>query len=251
MSYSNGGMLGGPSNNVVNGTGSGIWNQEYVYSSRSNGKWLALGTQKKPASSAIELRDAGYDSGLYYINWGGTPYQVYCEMDLGGGGWIMILNYVHKGGTNPSLDVKSSSFPTLSSEFSLGSDESGLASWGHLSNSLANQYNWTEYMFYGKTSGHSRQIHFSGSVGNVVSYIKTGSGSMSGIATRNDLSLHSANLPGSANSYYSDQGDLAMTQFSMYKSGSHHWGVGAGSRWEVDDYPNGPGNDTIHRIWVR
>lgn len=247
----NGGQRGRGRNSVSQNVGSGLWSQNDVYVGRLEGEWLVLGSIGRPAESAVELRDAGYPSGNYYINWGGTSHSIYCEMDLGGGGWMMILNYVHQGGTNPALDIRTNSFPALSSEFTLGGDESGTASWGHISNSLANQYNWTEYMFYGKTSGTSRQIHFSGSSSGVVSYIKTGSGSMSSITSRTDLSLHSANLPGSANNFFSDQGDLAMTQFPMYLSANYHWGIGAGSRWEVDDYPNGPGNNTIHRIWVR
>jgi len=211
--------------------------------------------------SAVQLRDAmggKAPSGTYKIRWDGTNARdVHCEMDLEGGGWMMILNYVHKGGTNPSLDVRTDSFPQMAREYILGADESGSAAWGHIGNALAAQNGFTEYMFYGKTSNHDRVIHFRGSVSNVIDYIKTGTGDMSGIGdsgnyTQGSLAANGPYLPGAMDLIYNDRGDLAMTNFPFYNISDYHWGIlGLGDRWEVDDYPNNASKDTIHRIWVR
>lgn len=225
-----------------------------------------IGTLLNPATSAQQLKLNGYPSGSYYIDWNGSGniQQIVCNMDLEGGGWMMILNYVHQGGTNPDLSILSTSFPTLNSEYSLGSNESGTSSWGHISNSLANQRNWTEYMFYGKTSAHSRVIHFRGNNSNIVSYIKTGSGSMTPYhrdsATNFNGSLrNNSTLPlnFSTSEGFSNEGNLAMTNFPMYGDSAignprSHWGIrGGGSRWEVDDGVGDSSASTIHRIWVR
>ena len=232
----------------------------------------------KAATSAKQILEynPAAQSGIYYIKWDGVnAYPIYCEMSLAGGGWMMILNYVHLGGTNPSLLVRNNSFPHLNSEYTLGGDESGSTStidgtWGHIGNALANSNNWTEYMFYGKTSFHNRIIHFTGNNTNIVNYIKTGSGSMvpyyADTSTNSNAELYNnASLPlfiNSDRSGFSNQGDSAMTNFPIYGNSTignprSHWGIrGLGDRWEVDDYPasqggTSSGNNTIHRIWVR
>lgn len=215
-------------------------------------------TPETAANNAVEILqdNPNAESGIYWIKWDGTnPIKVWCEMSLEGGGWMMILNYVHQGGTNPGLTARTSNLPLMGLEYTFGNESSSTGvdgTWGHASNSMAAANPWTEYMFYGKTSAHSRQIHFRGSVSGVVSYIKTGSGSMSGIGSRIDGSLDSANLPAGSLSYFSDRGNNALTNFPYYVAGNYHWGIqGGGTRWEVDDYPNGSQNNTIHRVWVR
>lgn len=43
-----------------------------------------------------------------------------------------------------------------------------------------------------------------------------------------------------------------FTDFPFYEAGTTHWGVkGSGSRWEVDDYPNGAYFNIYHQVWVR
>ena len=228
-------------------------------------------TISRAASSAQSLLDIGITaSGVYWINWGGTEYQIYCEQQLEGGGWMMILNYLHLGGTNPTLNTRTSSFPLLGSD-TLGTDESGSTYWGHISNSLANAYDWSEYMFFAKTEFHSRIIHFRGNNSNIVSYIKTGSGSMSpyyadGTTNFNGSLYNNASIPLNISadglSGYTDSGDSAMTEFPMYGNSDignprAHWGIkGSGNRWEVDDHPaqqggSDGGSSTLHRVWVR
>jgi hypothetical protein len=241
-------------------------------------QWLSnrLGfSQQTPAQSAkqIKLLNPNAPSGLYWITWGGVARQIYCEMALHNGGWMMVLNYVHLGGTNPSLTTRTDTFPRINNEYSFA-DESGstgsTGTWGHISNSLAAQFPWVEYMFYGKSTLHSRVIHFYGNHPNIVSYIKTGTGTMTPYYADtaynfNGLLYNNASIPLFVNddrSGFSDQGNDAMTNFPIYGNSTignprAHWGIkGLGERWEADDYPSAQGgsnygSSTIHRIWVR
>ena len=239
--------------------------------------WVPLGSSvlgksaAYPAASAAAIKavNPNAPSGIYYINWGGTVYPIYCEMELEGGGWMMILNYVHRAGTTPSLNVRTNSFPMLGSQYTLGVDEQNSIYWGHTGNTLTNAYNWQEFMFYGRSSNHSRVIHFLGNNANIRSYMKTGAGGMNSpsgnyrdtTTIRNGSLRVNASLPFFVDadvSGYTDQGDLAMTNFPMYGNSTignprAHWGInGGGNRWEMDDSSGDSGvYSTIHRIWVR
>lgn len=163
----------------------------------------------------------------------------------------MVLNYLHKEGTNPSLNIRYSELPIQKST-ELGVDESyDSESWGHASNTLMNSLDFSEIMFYGKTSNHNRVIHFTTTDSGLISYFKTGTGSATDIVRNSTLKEeHSAFLPQQTFSKFGSEGNLAMTEFPFYKGGYYHWGIrGRGSRWEVDDKDNY--KDTFHQIWVR
>ena len=193
-------------------------------------------------------------SGVYWIKSStfnsGTPVQGYFLYD-GNDGYLMICNYLHQGGTNPNLDNRTNSSLPLLGSSSLGTNEAGGTYWGHINGGTSggtgsfgtvNMVRW-----YAITSGHSRVIHFQNNNTNTINYCNTGSGDNTGLASgMTTLSGHNANIPSSANNFQS-----GWTDFAFYQSGAYHWGLKGGNRWEVDDYANGSGNNTLHRVWVR
>lgn len=196
-------------------------------------------------------------SGIYVIDPDGAgttaSTSCYCDMDTDGGGWTLVLNYLHAGNTNPVLVYKTSTLPLIGSTV-IGTDESTSATaWGHTTPAYLNKFTFSELRFYGATSAHGRIIHFKTSHSGTLTYFKSGNGSMTGIAgSYTPLSSHSAYLPGSTGHYFSNQLNDAMTNFPIYLNGTYHWGIrGSGNRWEVDDYPNNSAHSTHHQIWIR
>ncbi|MEM6801725.1 MAG: DUF4347 domain-containing protein, partial [Bacteroidota bacterium] len=208
------------------------------------------GTQADPFTS-LYMANTVSSSGRYYFDLGAGAFQA--DVDTSnGGGWVLILQYVHQGGTNPELNVigNGADLPALSAA-ALGANESTSESWGHIGNAGFAALGAEELRWYGVSSGHDRIIHFSSTTG--ISYSESGAGSFSGINTTNtELAGHTANLPDAGPNLYADQGDLALTNFPYWKSGTYHWGIkGSGNRWEVDDYTGNGNNSTIHRVWAR
>ena len=209
------------------------------------------GTVTDPFTSFSQAHNAP-NSGRYFFAIGTNTFEA--DVDTSeGGGWVLVLQYLHKAATNPDLNVINAgdSFPNNSTA-TLGADEStDLTRWGHAGNAALSQFSGEiETRWFGQTSAHSRVIHFQTKLGD--NYLKTGSGNYSGINTQHTLLTgHSANIPAVATNYYGNQGNLAMTSFPYWLWGRFHWGIkGGGNRWEVDDYARATA-DTIHKIWVR
>ncbi len=211
------------------------------------------GTLAKPFRNLLQSTVGSVPSGTYYFNFNGSTFQGALDNDTDGGGWLMILNYVHIAGDNSNLTVRNTDLPLLGSS-TLGDNEAGTTNWGHMGNALAAAIDFEEMRFYGVTTGHNRVINFKTSFQGVLNYVKTGTASfdrINEVSNHTVLSNHSANIPAQAYHEWADQGDLALTNFPFWTAGNYHWGIRAGgSRWEVDDFANNT-QSTIHRVWVR
>lgn len=219
--------------------------------------YIDVGGCRRPANcTELHKADAALSSGDYVIDpdgAGGNPeLTASCDMATDDGGWTLVLNYHHQGGTNPELEVRSSDLPLRGTAL-LGDDDSATASWGHASRAMMAQLNASELRFYGRTSAHDRVMHFATRNANCLSYFAGGSGDCRGLAADyRALAGHDTNAPGVGADGFTEQGDAAMTEFPFYQNSAYHWGIrGFGGRWEVDDFANSADSDTVHQIWVR
>ncbi len=203
---------------------------------------------------------SGSPSGEYPIDPDGTgplpKFTASCDLDGDGGGWTLILNYLHRGGTNPALEVRPDSLPLLGAS-ELGTDESASVNWGHAAAKLVAALEPSALRFRAKMAGSAQAIDFTTSDAGCISYASGANLSCKGIAANSiPSSAHAALLPRAAVNFMSGKGDLALTEFPFYAGGLAHWSVrGAGQRWEVDNTPitgkSSAAADTLHRIWAR
>jgi len=177
------------------------------------------------------------------------PMQASCDMV--GGGWMLVLDYVHRAQTTPALLVRTTDLPLLGSE-ALGTDESGTATWGHVGPQLLGQIPFSQILFQCRSGAHARVVDYATGSTDCVSYLATGLGACQYFDAPGEAqSDHTGMLPLQATHVLVDQGDLAATSDIFYKNTmpKANWFMGAA--WACDEQSTGAGADTIHRVWVR
>jgi len=177
-------------------------------------------------------------------------------MTTDGGGWTLILNYLHLANTSVYPYVRTSNLP-LRGQTTPGIDESNVDGgiyWGHAGNTLLSALTFSQVRLYCIASDHPRILHFSTSLGTVISYLKTGTGSFAGIQNPGNYQLfvdHNAFLPTMANSFWTNQGDNALTASPMVQSVGmdRHWNMQTQhGLWSCDNVGN---LTTYHQVFIR
>ncbi len=188
-----------------------------------------------------------------------TALDVFCNMVEDNGGWTLILNYVHRGQTNPNLVVKPTTLPLLGAN-SLGDDESQVAAnWGHASGAMVKSLPFKELRFFCRSSENTRIIHFKTSNAACISAITDGIGHCRGIAADfQTIAGHTANLPRNVDYSKEDQGEFTLTNdaFGIFNPSSTNtsWSIRGDStqdNWECDASNDNNSFNTIHRVWIR
>ena len=94
--------------------------------------WAAgSGTSGDPFTTLADAYTA--PTGRHFFNLGSGAFQADVD-NSEGGGWVLVLQYVHNGGTNPALSITGAGADLpVTSAAALGTDESGTsAKWGHV-----------------------------------------------------------------------------------------------------------------------
>lgn len=194
------------------------------------------------------------DNGIITFKLGNNPTFTAYASPLYGGGWILVAQYIHQGGTNPPLRsiAPHNNLPNFSTTPLGGDDSANNALWGEISPAFLQAFpdltSDLELRFVGQTSGHSRFVNFKTDA--VISRWRDNTGTMLDVNFQYTLLTgHTANLPRSANNTFNQQN---INQFPFYSNATYHWGIsGYGTRWEVDDFPNNFANSTRHLVFLR
>jgi hypothetical protein len=259
----------------------------YIYAKNETGYEFIQPSDVVDVSIFMDIMNNGYSRSAI-----DPPYQITLDEETDADPtktpWVLVLNYIHRGGTGPSTTSRgiANGLPVLPSDGILDfgniningtvpdGSTSNTGAWGHANNTLfdkvcialgssADGDNGLEVRFLGKTNGHSRIVHFKTNNVTMIKDFRYGNipearnTSFTNTTKYNSsyqggsvLPIHTASLPDHANTLYGGGGGNAMILPFYRYDGPAHWMM-RHDRWEVDDYPGNANRNTYHQTWIR
>ncbi len=199
------------------------------------------------------------DPGTYTICPDGkTTYEVYCDQETRGGGWMLLYSYKHDAGND--ADLVAGVIPKDPNNAYSHFDVNDIP--GYKESDIEN------VRFYCSTSSHDRVVNFANDHPVIKGMAFDGDQTANDPAYWRDdcstshLTGHTAIIPTVIDncdgaSLYTTTGGFHNDPF--YACDTNYWSIGATSpggplRWECDDYQGDSGGlnvDTLHNVWVR